>query len=127
MSVYIYVLTFLFFPQNNGDTSYPSAVSVLQSTQYEDQIDLVASNFLTSQVKIDKKKQTVYLPKVCDVYRNDFGMGDGLVCLSQCLIYLDESDQQSIADLLDEGVVSVKFWRNCEDFHSNLTELQGQS
>lgn len=97
---------------------------VLRPQALEDQIYTSASYFLASQVKIDKRKRTVYLPKVCDVYRNDFGMGDGLVCLSQCLIYLDERDQLAIAALLDDGVVSVKFQPNCHDFHPNLTELR---
>mmetsp|Transcript_11262 Transcript_11262/g.20625 ORF Transcript_11262/g.20625 Transcript_11262/m.20625 type:complete len:623 (+) Transcript_11262:1240-3108(+) len=108
------------FVLNNGDMAYPSAVPVLQPQIMDDQMDTAASCFLTDQVKIDKRKRTVFLPKVCDVY----GMGDGLVSLSQCLIYLDESDQLAIAALLDDGVVSVKFKRNCEEFHPNLTELR---
>lgn len=112
------------FILNNGDMSYPSAIPVLQQAIMFDQIDTAASWFLTKQLKIDKRKRTVFLPKVCDVYRNDFGMGDGVVCLSQCMMYLsDEIDQQKIEALLAEGVVSVKFQRACEDFHPNLTEF----
>lgn len=85
----------------------------------DDQIDAAASTFLTSNVTIDQRKRTVFLPKVCDVY----GSGDGLVSLSQCLVYLDETDQLAIGSLLEDGVVSVKFKRGCCDFHSNLTEL----
>ena len=59
-----------------------------------------------------------------DVYRNDFGMGDGLICLSLCLVYLDEQDQLAIGALLEEGVVSVKFQPSCQDFRPNLTELR---
>lgn len=104
--------------------AYPPAVPVLQQKNMDGQIDTSASWFLTNQMKIDERKRTVFLPKVCDVYRNDFGMGDGVVCLSQCMIYLNnEIDQQTIESLLEEGVVSVKFQRACEDFHPNLTEL----
>ena len=87
-------------------------------------MEAASSCFLADQVKIDKRKKTVFLPKVCDVYRNDFGMGDGIVCLSQCLIYLEEEEQLDIGSLLEDGLVSVKFQRNCEDFRSNLTELR---
>lgn len=114
----------IYSSKNNGDMAYPSAVPVLQHQLMDDQIDAAASCFLTDQVKIDKRKKTVFLPKVCDIYRNDFGLGDGLVCLSQCLSYLDESDQEAIGELLEEGVVQVKFQRNCEEFHPNLTELR---
>jgi len=107
------------FILNNGDMAYPSAVPVLRHQTMDDQMDAAASCLLTDQVKIDKRKRTVYLPKVCDVYR----MGDGLVSLSQCLNYLEEVDQLAIDALLDGGVVSVKFNRNCEEFHPNLTEL----
>lgn len=102
--------------------SYPTAVPILQQQIMDDQIDAAASLFLMDQVTIDKRKRTVYLPKVCDHYRNDFGMGDGLVCLSQCLIYLDESSQLAIAALLEDGVVSVKFQRVVNSFHPNLME-----
>lgn len=85
---------------------------------------LSASHFLAENVTIDKKKRTVFLPKVCDVYRNDFGMGDGLICLSLCLVYMDEQDQLAIGALLEEGVVSVKFQPSCQDFRPNLTELR---
>jgi hypothetical protein len=99
-------------------------VPVLQKEFLDDQLDTASACFLMSQVKIDKRKRTVFLPKVCDVYALDFGMGDGLVCLSQCLKYLDESSQTAIAELLENGVVSVKF-NNCvcDHFHSSLTEL----
>ena len=109
--------------KNNGDKAYPDAVPVLQPQILDDQIETAASCFLMDQVKIDQRKRTVFLPKVCEVYRNDFGMGDGLVCLSQCMIYLSESHQLEIAALLEDGVVSVKFQRSCEDFHPHLTEL----
>lgn len=100
--------------------SYPSGVPVLQQHIMDDQIDVAASLFLMNQVKIDKRKRTVFLPKVCDTYRNDFGMGDGIVCLSQCLRYLDENSQLAIGGLLEGGVVSVKFERASENFHSAL-------
>lgn len=95
----------------------------MQKGRLDDQLDTASACFLTSQVQIDKRKRTVFLPKACDVYALDFGMGDGLVCLSQCLKYLDESSQTAIADLLENGVVSVKF--NCvsDHFHPSLTEL----
>ena len=105
--------------------SYPSAVPVLQYPILEDQVETAASCFLIDQVKIDVRKRTVFLPKVCDVYRNEFGMGDGLVCLSQCLKYLDDGDQLTIAALLNDGVgpIAVKFRNASEHFHTNLTLL----
>jgi len=113
------------FVLNNGDLAYPQAVPIFQSQLLEEQIETCSSFFLKSQVKIDKKKRTVFLPKVCDVYRNDFGMGDGLVCLSQCIKYLNDSDQLAIAALLNDGIgsISVKFRPSCEQFHANLVLL----
>merc|ERR1712238_439493 len=108
------------FILNNGDMAYPSTVPVLQPQVMDDLINRAAFCFLMDQVKIDTRKKTVFLPKVSDVYR----MGDGLVSLSQCLVHLDESEQLAIGRLLDDGVVSVKFLRNCEEFHPNLTELR---
>ena len=90
----------------------------------DDQIDAACQNFLLNQVEIDVQKTTVVLPKVCDVYKNDFGNGDVIVCLSQCLRYLDVADQLSIAKLLENGrMVSVKFRSPSYQFHTHLTNL----
>ena len=82
------------------------------------------SSYLMSQVEINVKKRVVTIPKVCDVYRNDFGMGDCLVCLSQILRYLDETNQLLIATLLENGgQITVRFKQPSEKFHANLTEM----
>lgn len=84
---------------------------------------IASSLFLMNQVKINARKRVVFLPKVCDVYRNDFGMGDCLVCLSQVLRYLDESSQLTIAALLENGgQIAVRFKQPSEKFHTSLTE-----
>jgi hypothetical protein len=76
-----------------------------------------------NQVKINARKRVVFLPKVCDVYRNDFGMGDCLVCLSQVLRYLDESSQLTVASLLENGgQIAVRFKQPSEKFHTSLIE-----
>ena len=85
-----------------------------------------SSSFLRDQVKIDVRKRAVFLPKVCDVYRNDFGMGDGRVCLSLVLKYLDDGDQLRIEQLLESGVMSVKFRPAQERFRTNLTILHAE-
>ena len=99
------------------------SVPVLQAQTMDDQIDVACQNFLMNQIEIDEQKTTVVLPKVCDVYKNDFGNGDVIVCLSQCLRYLDDGDQLSIAALLENGVVSVKFRSPSYQFHTHLTSL----
>jgi len=58
---------------------------------------------------------------VCEVYALDFGMGDGLVCISQCVKYLDEDSHLAIAKLL-EGPISVRYNPGSQMFHSNLLE-----
>ncbi len=109
--------------QNNGDTHYPAQVPVLTERTMDDQIDAACQNFLLNQVEIDTQKTTVVLPKVCDVYKNDFGNGDVIVCLSQCLQYLGDSMQLSIAELLENGMVSVKFRTPCDKFHTHLVSF----
>jgi hypothetical protein len=110
--------------QNNGSLDYPSEVPVLKCETFENQVQAAASSFLRNQIKINVRKRVVFLPKVCDVYRNDFGMGDCLVCLSQILRYLDESSQLTIASLLENGgQIIIKFHQPSEKFHTNLSEL----
>ena len=86
-------------------------------------ISSASSFFLMNQVEINAKKRLVTIPKVCDVYRNDFGMGDCLVCLSQILKYLDEVKQLSIASLLENGgQITVRFKQASDRFHPSLDE-----
>lgn len=113
----------LLLKQNNGDIHYPASVPVLREQTMDDQIDAACQNFLLNQVEIDTQKTTVVLPKVCDVYKNDFGNGDVIVCLSLCLRYLNVGDQLSIANLLENGMVSVKFRSPSDQFHTHLTSL----
>lgn len=88
---------------------------------------LASSAFLKNQVEINVKKRVVTIPKVCDVYRNDFGMGDCLVCLSQILRYLDESKQLLIASLLENGgQITVRFKTPSECFHANLCKRKSE-
>jgi hypothetical protein len=101
--------------------SYPSQVPVFKQGLLDEQIDQASSRFLMEQIKIDKKKRIVYLPKVCEIYALDFGMGDGLVCISQCVKYLDEDSHSAIAHLL-EGAISVRYNPGSQMFHSNLYE-----
>lgn len=112
---------YFLFIQHNGDMSRTSLVPILQQSTLDDQMNEAAAWFLMDQVKIDTRKRTVFLPQICDIYRNDFGDGDPIVCLSQCLIYLDESSQLAIAELLEGGVVSVKFKRTCDNFLESLS------
>ena len=88
----------------------------------DEQMDFACSCFLTEQIKIDQRKRTVFLPKVCEVYALDFGMGDGLVCVSQCLMYLDEQSQLAIAALLENGMITVRFNQCQQNFHPSLIE-----
>ena len=89
----------------------------------DEQIDAACQHFLLNQVEIDTQKTTVVLPKVCDVYKSDFGNGDVIVCLSQCLRYLDVGDQLKLAELLENGMVSVKFRSPSDKFHTHLASF----
>ncbi|KAL7498709.1 hypothetical protein ACHAWT_008068 [Skeletonema menzelii] len=111
------------FVLNNGDTHYPLHVPVLAEKTMDDQIDAACQHFLLNQVEIDTQKTTVVLPKVCDVYKSYFGNGDVIVCLSQCLRYLDVGDQLKIAELLENGMVSVKFRSPSDKFHTHLASF----
>lgn len=102
--------------------SYPCRVPIYKHHIVDEQMDIASSSFLVDQVKIDKRKRTVFLPKVCDVYALDFGMGDGLVCVSACLTYLDEEKKASISALLENGHPSIKYNPCVHNFHPSLIE-----
>jgi len=69
-------------------------------------------------------KKVIMLPKVCEVYRNDFTMdsaGASKACLQYCLSFLDEYEAAEIMALLqDESSVAIKYQPSAEHYHTVL-------
>lgn len=114
------------FLLSTGDAASPRAVPVLVASWLERQLDAQAARFLRRTVRVDPARRVVLLPRVCDVYRHDFGRdpaGAGVAALKYCLPFLDEATVLLIEQLQsDEAPWTVKFAPSSESFHSTLTE-----
>lgn len=95
---------------------------MLRPETLDAQLNEAASRFLVSQIEIDTSKTQVVLPKVCDVYRNDFG-GESSSCLSYCEAFLDESHLKALKAIgrRREGTsVNIKFHPCADQYHTLL-------
>jgi hypothetical protein len=113
------------FLLNTGDMACPKAVIVLRPETLEEQLNFAATEFIRSNVKVDEGKRTIFVPKVCDVYRNDFGF-DGsnaaYACLQYCLGFMSQSKAEEITGLLGNNYnFTVKFCPSSDQYHTYLT------
>ncbi|GAX27126.1 hypothetical protein FisN_13Lh326 [Fistulifera solaris] len=118
------------FVVHTGDTSCSNNIPVLQSEYLADQVAAVAAVFLRRNVSVDRAKRTITIPKVLEVFRNDFpsdvSMSSALSCLRYCLRFLDEGLADTIYTLLqDEGSVTIKYRNAADQYHSRLSRQIG--
>ena len=64
------------------------------------------------------------MPKVCDVYRSDFGPGDSLSMLKYCAGSMEaESASKVRVILMDEHNLVIKYQHTQEQYHAALKPL----
>jgi len=97
-------------------------VPVLKAEFLEVQLANSSSTFLKKQCTVDFTRRIITLPKICDVYRNDFGDGDPHCCAEFCAQFLEEKERGNALELLNSFPSSVAFRYKgiCDNFHSSL-------
>jgi hypothetical protein len=118
------------FLVHTGDTSCSNNIPVLQSEYLADQLAAVAADFLRRNVSVDRAKRTITIPKILEVFRNDFpsdvSMSSALSCLRYCLRFLEEGLADAIYTILqDEGSVTIKYRNAADQYHSRLSRQIG--
>jgi len=108
------------FLLNTGDLSCPPEVPVLSPLQLEQQLQSSTEAFIRKELVIDVAKKVIFLPKVCDVYRNDYGNGDPTSILMYCLKYLEESEQKRIMRHVKSSDAVIKFQSTSEQYYDFL-------
>jgi hypothetical protein len=88
------------FVLNTGDSSCPQMIPVLTPDRLQSQLDAAAALFVQSQLTVDVSKRVITLPKICDVYRHDFGNGDHTVAIMFCVTFLRESDREDVIRMI---------------------------
>jgi hypothetical protein len=80
------------FLLNSGSISNPSSVYALTPRNIEKQLQKVAYATLANSVQVDLSRSTIVLPKICEVYRNDFGHDTASLLLSLRNMLLVKAD-----------------------------------
>jgi len=111
------------FVLNTGDSSCPQTVPVLTPNNLQDELDAFSSLFVQSQLSVDVPKRVIVLPRICAIYRNDFGNGDDTVAIMFCITFLNDGVKNDVLRLLkNESNVPVymKLQPISEQYHSRL-------
>jgi hypothetical protein len=111
------------FVLNTGDSSCPQTVPVLTPDRLQEQLDAFCSLFVENQLSIDVSKRVIVLPRVCAIYRNDFGNGDDTVAVMFCVTFLSDANREAVIRMLkNESQVPLymKHQPISENYHSCL-------
>ena len=126
---YLYALQnvgpIIHFVLNTGDDSCPSEVLVFNEQRVDLQLVLAAEEFLRKNVLVDESRRIIYVPKVCEAYRNDFAgdsAGAATICLQYCLRFISGAQREKIEETmrLQDPAPTIKFLSTSELYHSSL-------
>ncbi len=114
------------FVLNTADMACPASIPVLSQRNLEQQLNVACVDFFCNkQLTIDPRRRVVTVPKICEVRRNDFGIGEILSIFRFCLCEMDEVNGQLaslIREVLEKGEkgLTIKFQHTQEQYHSSL-------
>ena len=93
---------------------------ILRPDKLEEQLSTAAVVFLESQLSVDVIRRCVLLPKVCEVFKNDFD-DEGSGCLYYCSRYLDSATVNALKRMLrEETTLTIKYQSNADQYHTKL-------
>lgn len=94
---------------------------VLRPESLDDQLNIAAITFLDKQLEVDVVRRLVLLPKVCEIYKNDFE-NEAPGCLHYCSRFLDATTVNSLKKMLreDPSALSIKYQPSSEQYHTKL-------
>ena len=92
----------------------------MRAQDVEHQLNAACSVFLKQELEIDIKRRLVILPKICEVYKRDFGH-DSMACLRFCMGGLDEGTASTIrVMMMDESSLVIRYRHSADSYHSCL-------
>jgi len=112
------------FLLNTGDSDCLRDVPVLYPERLEEQLDIQTIMFLKKNVVPDVNERVIWLPKICEVYKDDFatdGVNAASVCLRYCLSFLQDEMAEAIEKILSEELPYVIKFKSASDrYHTTL-------
>lgn len=115
------------FMLNNGSISCPSKIYVIKPDNLDKVLIDATQLFLADSIQCDVRRWSITLPRICDIYRNDFG-DDNISVLQQCKRLVEFSVQNEIQDVLNAAKhissVVIKFHKPTLESRKNLEIIE---
>lgn len=83
-----------------------SAIPILDSDTLEETLVEQSQKYLAKHFMIDTEKRIITLPKMCSIFRNDFG-SDQRSCVIKLLEFMEPELQTLISNMLEDGNYTV--------------------
>jgi len=105
---------------NCGSISILPTIYLMTPSSMHNSLNEASIAFFESSMIVDTKRRTVTLPKICDIFRSDFGE-DALAVLRHILRYLNRDNWEKVSLLLEGSKApTVKFQDFKPRSHSRL-------
>ncbi|TYZ57261.1 hypothetical protein PybrP1_007863 [[Pythium] brassicae (nom. inval.)] len=96
--------------------AHGGVVAVYEPQRVHDQLNAVAASVLHGAVSVEKRRDgsaVIFLPRICEWYRLDFGAGGSpLYCARKLLGFLDERAQQEVLEALEDPLATRTKYRD---------------
>jgi hypothetical protein len=95
----------------NHDRKGSQDVTVFHGDTIHEQLNAVVKSYVAQHVEIDTLRKTIFLPRICEWFKHDFGGGGSpLYCVRKLLGFLDDAVQQQALEVLDSPtLVHIKY------------------
>lgn len=112
------------FILNTGNMANAASVPILKVDRLNEQLNSLSRSYMFRRLSVDTIKRSVTLPKVCDIFRQDFG--EAHVCLHYCLQFLSDDVQSMIIGMMEngQGPITIKYEQACDRFYTSLKALK---
>ena len=119
------ILTGIYFLQNQKNTSdsaCPRSVPILKPRDLDQQLRTATAMFLKKELIAEARLNHILLPKVCEVYKYDFG-NDASSCLEYCLGQVDEETASAILAVMESNQATLRYQHSSNLYHPCLQLL----
>jgi hypothetical protein len=82
------------------------AIPTLDSDTLEEVLIEQSQKYLAKHFMVDSEKRIISLPKMCSIFRNDFG-SDQRSCVMKLLEFMEPELQTQISNMLEDGNCTV--------------------
>ena len=87
------------FLLNHGSLSYPSKLFIMKPHSFEKTCMEACSLYLSDAIRVDLRRWSLVVPRVCDIYRSDFGEGNVSI-VEACRKLADYKSKKDIQDVI---------------------------